>query len=56
MSNVDEFKLYRHHHDRADHCEIPLSQMTMGLFLFTYIVSFLYHRQDLFRTLLYIYI
>jgi len=55
MSNVDEFILYGHHHDRADHYEIPLSQMTMGLFLFTYIVSFLYHRKDLFRTL-YIYI
>ena len=29
MRNVDEFKLYGHHHDRADHYEIPLSQMTM---------------------------
>ena len=56
MSNVDEFELYGHHHDRADHYEIPLSQMTMGLFLFTCIVSFLYHPQDLLRTLLYIYI
>jgi hypothetical protein len=35
MRNVDEFILYGHHHDRADHYEIPLSQMTMGLFLYT---------------------
>jgi hypothetical protein len=30
MRNVDEFILYGHHHDRADHYEIPLFQMTMN--------------------------
>ena len=48
MRNVDEFILYGHHHDRADHYEIQSSQMTIDLFLFTQIFSFLYHRQDLF--------
>ena len=35
MMNVDEFILYGHHHDRADHYEISLSQMTIDLFLLT---------------------
>ena len=35
MMNVDEFILYGHHHDRADHYEISLSQMAIDLFLLT---------------------
>jgi hypothetical protein len=37
----------------VDRCEIPISQKTMDISLFTYKFSFLYHGQDFYRTWLY---
>ena len=42
------------HHNQVDRCEVPMYQMTMGLILFKYIFSFLYHCQGYFWTWLYI--
>ena len=46
-SSADNF--YRGHHDLVDRYEISISQMTMNLLFYTYICSFLCHRQDFYR-------
>jgi len=43
---------YCRHHDLFNCYEISISQMTMDIFLFTYIFSFLYHSKDFDRTVL----
>ena len=50
MRNGDEFKLYGHHHDLLGHYKIPITQMTMDLFIFAQDLLMILDDEKLFTT------